>query len=201
MLRQNFIARKSFFLQVLQNFTTLTALYIMSSDYTIIYKLLPSLILLLTIINTINFIDNIFTNDEALGILDFYKSCYEIEVIIFAKYLTLLLFSILCLIVTTVISYIIFSLTLDLVFFIILGSVLALITSCIIFCIMGALSLYITNHLYIISSCIIPFIFPSLIVYSLFVQTNNIKFLMISLGINCIIVPLGFYLTKKLLEE
>ena len=200
LFRQN-LARKSFSIHILQSLTILIALYIMSPEIKQVSKSLPSLILLLTIISTFSSIDNLYKKDSKLGILDFYTTSYEIKTIILAQFLNLFILSIICLYTTTIISYIIFQIPIKLAFMIIIASSLALVASCVIFSVMGAISLYFENHSTIISSIIIPFIFPSLIVYSLFIQTFEIKFLFISVAINCILMPTGLLLTKILLEN
>ncbi len=192
--RQIFFARKNLLVLVSSAMISLIALNMMSQDATRISSMLPLISVLFTIIPINCTIDQIYKYDHQLGILDFVLITHDPIRITIVKFLVTFLLSIFSITLISIISYFIFPVPIYIIYSIIIGSIPAMICSSAIFSTMAAINIYFENKSTIISCMIIPFILPSLIVYGLFIETSEIKYLLLSLGIDCIVVPVCVYL-------
>ncbi|MDX1924253.1 MAG: ABC transporter permease [Rickettsiaceae bacterium] len=199
-IRQIFFAKNSLTLILLSSLIALISLYIMN-DAEKLGALIPSLVVIFPITYVNCLIDNIFKHDKERGILDFHLISHEKTQVILAKFLCILALTFSCSLCIIIISYFISSLNLSFVQNITLAFIPLFICSSAVLTTLGAINLYFDNRSNLISALIIPFIFPSLILYGIFIENNNPKYFFISCGVAFILVPISIYLTNILMTE
>lgn len=199
-LKQLLISRGMLKILILSSVILITALSMMNNrEY--VEKILPSLIILIPIITLNCFIDQIFKLDYEKGILDFFMITQDIYKIIISKFISIFFIAYLVVIITSLFAALIYNLNIKLILNIILGSFPVMVCSSILYLNLSIINVYFENRSNLISSIIIPFIFPALIVFGLFIESGHFNYLYILFGLGFIIFPVCFYLSKVLLNE
>lgn len=202
----NFMMKKHFFhsgFLKLNFFITITSslAFIIMNDASKEEYVISSFLLLIVLATLSSMIEEVFYKDYYKGSLDFYWVCYEIDVIIFIKFMVFFLFSLFSVILTSVIVYTSLSFEFNDILKIILASIPALMTGAALVIMLGTISVYFENKSNMLSALILPFNIPNLILFSIYMKTNIVGYLYISYGFALIIVPMIYFLSYKLLKD
>ncbi|MDX2049777.1 MAG: hypothetical protein SFT93_01160 [Rickettsiaceae bacterium] len=153
------------------------------------------------LIATNSFADQIIGDDYESGNLDFQIIAFEIYEVVISKFLALFAFMVCVLFVSCVSSSIIFSLDVNELLLVFLGSTPVAFSSSGAILAFSAINVYFEKKAKLISSVILSFIIPSIIMFGLFVNLKNWVYLIFALGINLIIVPIFVYSSIFLIKD